>query len=153
MLRRNDAKFIQFYLLTVLIHFTDMKTPDHESMSSQQATGTTTPPPFRPNEESQEQATTSTIEERIAELALDETATRQLTSLTAGMNADDITTDLLTTLARGIKYDDDVQNADAAGYLRGRNEKIETVLHPQPDDEDTQTSPVFPRYCRRSIWD
>ena len=112
-----------------------------------------TPPPFRPNEEPQEQTTSPTIEERIAELALDETATRQLASLTAGMNADDITTDLLTTLARGIMHDEDVQNADAAGYLRGRNEKIETVLHPQPDDEEAQTSPVFPRYCRRSIWD
>ena len=74
--------------------------------------------------------------------------------LTDGLDSHSVSPELLSTLARGITHDEDVQNADAAGYLRGRNEKIETVLHPQPQDEDEPpATPVFPRYCRRSIWD
>ena len=43
---------------------------------------------------------------------------------------------------------------EAAGYLRGRNEKIEAVLHPEPDlPDESDTTPVFPHYNRRSIWD
>jgi hypothetical protein len=68
----------------------------------------------------------------------------------AGPNTDDV----ITTLARGITHDNDVENADAAGYLRGRNEKIEAVLHPEPDlPDESDTTPVFPHYNRRSIWD
>ncbi len=71
------------------------------------------------------------------------------------MDQEAITDDVITTLARGITHDDDVQNADAAGYLRGRNEKIEAVLQPDPDQEPEKPEPMpsFPRYCRRSIWD
>jgi hypothetical protein len=47
-----------------------------------------------------------------------------------------------------------VKNADAAGFLRGRNEKIETVINQHPDNVDeAESTPVFPRYCRRSVWD
>ena len=118
-----------------------------------------TPPPFRPNEEphepQQEPTTSPTLADRLNAMGLDENITQRLTELTAGLNAEAVSTDLLNTLAQGLTHDDDVQNADAAGYLRGRNEKIETVLHPQPcdDTDEAQTSPVFPRYCRRSIWD
>jgi hypothetical protein len=94
------------------------------------------------------------IAEKISALGLDEAVNDQLAQLTQGMDAEHVTPQLLTTLARGITHDEDVENADATGYLRGRNEKIEAVLHPQPDQADeTQTTPVFPRYCRRSVWD
>ena len=60
---------------------------------------------------------------------------------------------MLNTLAHGATHAADVQNADAAGYLRGRNEKIEAVLQPEPEEETPLATPVFPRYCRCSIWD
>jgi hypothetical protein len=118
-----------------------------------------TPPPFRPNNEPHEDqqpepCASPTLAEQIAALALDESVSQRLAALTSGIESQAVTPDLLTTLARGITRDEDVQNADAAGYLRGRNENIEAVLHPQPQDEEqTVSAPVFPRYCRRSIWD
>ncbi len=119
-------------------------------------TAATTPPPFRPDmqQEAQEPATSPTLAERIAAMGLDEAASEQLAQLTQGMDANHVSPELLSTLAHGITHDEDVQNADAAGYLRGRNEKIEAVMHPEPEHEDEQqATPVFPRYCRRSIWD
>ena len=117
-----------------------------------------TPPPFRPSEEvqeaqPQEPSASPTLADKIAAMDLDEQTASQLTKLTEGMDSDAVSTTLLTTLARGIAHDTDVQNADAAGYLRGRNEKIEAVLQPEPEEESPQATPVFPRYCRRSIWD
>ena len=132
---------------------------NEENIPNEPAMPTTvTPPPFCPSEQqevqSQEPSASPTLEERIHALGLDESATGKLLKLTAGLDSRDFTTALLETLARGVNHDEDVQNADAAGYLRGRNEKIETVMHPQPQDEDeAQATPVFPRYCRRSIWD
>ncbi len=131
----------------------------NEEMKTEQqaATPEVTPPPFRPNEETQvipDLPSEPTLGDRIAEMGLDEPTSSRMSELTTGLDSQTVSPDLLTTLARGITHDEDVQNADAAGYLRGRNEKIETMLHPQPQDEDeTQATPVFPRYCRRSIWD
>ena len=87
-------------------------------------------------------------------MGLDDEASQRLVQLTEGIGNDRLSDDLLAILARGIRHDDDVQNADATGYLRGRNEKIEAVLHPQSLVEDeAPATPVFPRYCRRSIWE
>ena len=121
-------------------------------------TAAVTPPPFRqsnePEEATPEPTASPTLATRIAAMDLGEEMTQRLTQLTEGLDESAATDELLTTLARGITHDDDVQNADAAGYLRGRNEKIEAVLHPQPDSPDESESiPVFPRYCRRSVWD
>lgn len=131
-----------------------------EEMNSEQEQAekpVVTPPPFRPIEESQavsDKPAVPTLGDRIAEMGLDEHTSSRLGELTDGLDSNCISPELLSTLARGITHDEDVQNADAAGYLRGRNEKIETVMHPQPQDEDeAQATPVFPRYCRRSIWD
>ena len=129
---------------------------EQQTNEQQAATPTVTPPPFRPSEEPQatQEPVTPTLDDRIAEMGLDDTTSSRMSELTAGLEGQDLSPELLATLARGITHDEDVQNADAAGYLRGRNEKIETVMHPQPQDEDeTQATPVFPRYCRRSIWD
>lgn len=120
--------------------------------------GAVTPPPFRPNEEPQEAQTqeptaSPTLADRIAAMNLDEPVASQLTLLTEGMDSEALSPDLLATLARGIAHDTDVQNADAAGYLRGRNEKIEAVLKPAEEEDSPQATPVFPRYSRRSIWD
>lgn len=48
-----------------------------------------------------------------------------------------------------------IDQAEAEGYLRGRNEAIEatqTFDHRAPSAPE-QPEPTFPRYCRRSIWD
>ena len=125
----------------------------------QQRETAVTPPPFRQNQEPQEVPTTEpgtspTLADRITALELDEDTASRLTQLTEGLDGASASDDLLKTLVQGITHDADVQNADAEGYLRGRNEKIEAVLPPKPDrDDETVTTPVFPRYCRRSIWD
>ena len=125
----------------------DVKQADNEPVT----------PPFHSSEtHEQEPATSPTLADKLGTMGLDEGTTKRLTELTAGLNAEAVTPELLTTLAHGITHDDDVQTADAAGYLRGRNEKIEAVLHPQPEEEennDPGMSINFPRYCRRSIWD
>ena len=130
-----------------------------ENFEHQQSTTTSevTPPPFRQTkEDSMPQGPTAspTLIDRARAMGLEDGAAQQLSELTQGIHSEEISDALLTALALGITHDEDVQNADAAGYLRGRNEKIEAVLHPQPqDEEDTHATPVFPRYCRRSIWD
>ena len=130
---------------------------EEENHALQEAPTMATPPPFRQSEASgnaQEQTASPTLADRIAAIGLDEEATERIRQLTLDLDAESVTTDLLTTLARGITHDADVQNADAAGFLRGRNEKIETVMHQCPDGGDEpESTPVFPRYCRRSIWD
>lgn len=120
---------------------------------------TVMPPPFRQNDEPQQDAqqqpgASPTLADRIAVLGLDEENNAKLRQLTDGIDPQNVSSDLLDTLARGVTHDNDVENADAAGYLRGRNEKIEAVLHPEPDSNvEAEATPVFPRYCRRSIWD
>ena len=124
-------------------------------MNSEKAAATT-PPPFRQEQteaSEQEQTVAPTLADRIALLGLDENDASRLADLTATLDNDSVTNELLSTLARGVTHDNDVQNADANGFLRGRNEKIETVLQPKPIDDEPETQPVFPRYCRRSIWD
>lgn len=116
---------------------------EQENQELEQATLVTTPPPFRP-----------TLADKISALGLDEDTASRLNQLTEGIDGTAATDDLLATLVRGITHDADVRNADAEGYLRGRNEKIESVLPPNPEPNDeTECTPVFPRYCRRSIWD
>lgn len=115
-----------------------------------------TPPPFRPNEAHDEPptATSPTLAEQIDALGLDEAVNKRLAELTQGMESQEIPPEVLNTLARGITHDEDVQNADAAGYLRGKNEKIEAVLHQQSTGDDTPASmSTFPRYKRHSIWE
>lgn len=128
-----------------------------EIEQEQQRQEVVTPPPFRPSEETQEgkeAVPVNALASKLEALGLDDATTNRLTELTTGLEAEALSPELLDTLARGVTRDDDVKNADAAGYLRGRNEKIEAVLHQQPhDEEEASPTPVFPRYCRRSIWD
>ena len=132
---------------------------EEENFEQTGETAQVTPPPFHQNEEEQsvqpEPTASPTLADRTAALGLDKQTSQRLSQLIEGINPDRITDDVIATLVRGITHDDDVQNADAAGYLRGRNEKIEAVLQPEPDHEpeEPQPLPSFPRYCRRSIWD
>ena len=55
-------------------------------------------------------------------------------------------------LAQALNRDEDLKNADAAGYVRGRNEKIDIVN--RFDGGETETRPVnFPLYNKRGFWD
>ncbi len=138
-----------------------MKNEEMNHEQQQATAGNATPPPFRPSDEpheveQQEPPTSPTLADRITALGLDEDTSSRLTQLTAGMDSTTATDDLLNILVRGITHDADVENADAEGYLRGRNEKIETVMPPERDtmsDDVPESTPVFPQYCRRSIWD
>lgn len=47
-----------------------------------------------------------------------------------------------------------IAQADAEGYLRGRNEVIEATQHFDASNDDCDPTPVsFPHYDRLSIWD
>ena len=60
----------------------------------------------------------------------------------------------LTILLHGLDHDEDVRDADAQGYIRGRNEKIDAVAtRPVPLDDAPETTMLIPRCARRSIWD
>lgn len=107
-----------------------------------------TPPPFHPDEA----PACPTLADKMAALNLDEGTAARVSGYLAGLDPEGLTDALIAAVARGITHDEDVQNADAAGYLRGRNEKIEAVLRPQPD-EPTATVAVFPQYRKRSVWD
>ena len=136
-----------------------MNNQDEKLKESLSETATVTPPPFRPDEEQptipqQEPGASPTFDQRMADLGIDPYTAQRMGTLMEGIDPGRLSSELLTTLARGITHDNDVLNADAAGYLRGRNEKIEAMLHPQPDDDEEQVAvPVFPRYCRRSVWE
>jgi len=130
-----------------------------KELENPQQHGAVTPPPFRQQEHPQanpvqEPSASPTLDERISALGLDENQTATMRQLTEGIEQSRVTPELLHTLARGITHDSDVENADATGYLRGRNEKIEAVLHPQPElPDESDSAPVFPCYNRRSIWE
>lgn len=132
-----------------------------EKAMKKSETAQVAPPPFRQSEQHeepqeaprQEPSASPTLVERIVALELDEEATHLLIGMTSSLDSESVPPEMLDTLARGVTHAVDVQNADAAGYLRGRNEKIEAVLQPEPEEEEPMATPVFPRYCRRSIWD
>ena len=134
---------------------------NEENLSNEEHGTTVMPPPFCHNDEPQPDmrpegpSASPTLDERIAAMELQEDVSYRLRELVQGLGDGNVSAELLATLAQGITHDSDVQDADTTGYLRGRNEKIEAVMHPQPQDRDAETmsAPVFPRYCRRSIWD
>ena len=107
-----------------------------------------TPPPFHP----EEAPACPTLADKMSPLHLDEDTAAKVSGFLAGLDPGLLSDELLAAVVRGITHDDDVQNADAAGYLRGRNEKIEAVLRPEPDEPKTAV-PVFPQYRKRSVWD
>jgi hypothetical protein len=54
-------------------------------------------------------------------------------------------------IVNALNHDEDMKNAEAAGYLRGRNEVIEAA---SKLNDDQHPNPVnFPIYRKRSFWD
>ena len=87
-----------------------------------------TPPPFNPSERD---AATSALAEpssdSLESMALDADTARRIAELIA--------------------------DAEAKGYLRGRNEQIEATQHFDADPDLQPESTGLPRYCHRSVWD
>ena len=58
---------------------------------------------------------------------------------------------IVKLIVQALNHDEEMKNAEAAGYIRGRNETIEMATKPN-NEKDSQ--PVnFPVYRRRSFWD
>lgn len=85
-----------------------------------------------------------------AQLGLDEETQSQLKDVLQPLQAAVITPRLVEMLASALRHDEDVSNAEAAGYVRGRNDNIDARLHPQQQQPAAQS---FPRYVRRSVWE
>ena len=66
---------------------------------------------------------------------------------------------LIATLYAGLRHDSDVEAADVAGYLRGKNEAIErerlAESRRMPHDDGGHPAGDIPllRHIRRSVWD
>ena len=66
---------------------------------------------------------------------------------------------LIATLYAGLRHDSDVEAADGAGYLRGKNEAIErerlAESRRMPHDDGGHPAGDIPllRHIRRSVWD
>lgn len=59
--------------------------------------------------------------------------------------------DVVKLIVAALSHDEDVKNAEAQGYLRGRNEVIEAS---SKLDDPQEPQPVnFPIYRKRSFWD
>ena len=76
------------------------------------------------------------------------TARALLESLEGGKSPGE---NLVKLIVNALNHDEDLKNAEAAGYLRGRNESIDQALSPV---KDQQSTPVhFPVYRKRSFWE
>jgi len=132
------------------------------------------PPPFEPREQScsaaaaapvaveqpeaadnRPAAVSPTVEQVLATLDLTAEQRESLSQVVGGLDPATLTAPLLALLHQGVKHDEDVRDADAAGYLRGRNDNIDAVLRTQPvaDEAAAERRPMFPVYHRRSVWD
>ena len=86
-------------------------------------------------------------------LGLDENAQEHIGRLWRPMRAASVPDEVVALLAKALHHDEDVANADAAGYLRGRNESIDVALNAKPADDSQVEETLFPRYAKRSVWD
>ena len=90
------------------------------------------------------------VQDAAAALGLDEETQRQLKEVLQPLQTTVITPRVVEMLASALRHDEDVSNAEAAGYVRGRNDNIDALLHPQQQQPVAMT---FPRYVRRSVWE
>lgn len=94
-----------------------------------------TPPPFNPSERDAAAALPTEPSEQAAEPSSDSLESMALDADTARRIAELIA------------------DAEAKGYLRGRNEQIEATQHFDADPDLQPESTGLPRYCHRSVWD
>lgn len=104
-------------------------------------------------------ATTIPVQEEtaaaiVARLKLDEETAKEVKQLLEPMGEVGVTEELVRALATAVNHEEEVSNAEATGYLRGRNENIEAECHFSVEKNEQDLAEIsFPRYVRRSVWD
>jgi len=58
---------------------------------------------------------------------------------------------IIKLIVKALTHDQDIKDAEASGYLRGRNETIEAAT--KFTDEQQPQPVTFPIYRKRSFWD
>ena len=115
---------------------------------------------LQPDETQQEQSSmTATPQEQPDEVTaiLKRLGVSESTATSARTTIDSIETgktpseNFVKLIVNALNHDEDMRNAEAAGYLRGRNETIEAASNLQ--DEQTPKPVNFPIYRKRSFWD
>ena len=115
---------------------------------------------LQPDETQQEQSSmTATPQERPDEVTaiLERLGVSESTATSARTIIDSIeagkppSENFVKLIVNALNHDEDMKNAEAAGYLRGRNETIEAASNLQ--DEQTPKPVNFPIYRKRSFWD
>lgn len=120
-------------------------------------------PEIEPKQEQveEQEIKTASVNEKQKDLAINEilgklgvsdaVATSAKAILDPVTNGNLLTQGLVELVVKALSHDEDVKNAEAAGYLRGRNETIEVA---SKLDNDNEPVPVnFPVYRKRSFWD
>ncbi len=92
-------------------------------------------------------------EECATRLKLDEATHSQVRKLIDKIGKGDLDESTVSLLSHAVNHDEEVKNAEAEGYLRGRNEKIEQATQPMPIEQEATAPATFPRYRKRSVWD
>ena len=93
------------------------------------------------------------VEDAAVKLGLSAHTAKQVRELLTRVAGEAVDEKLVGLLANAVTHDEDVSNADAAGYLRGRNDKIEALTASARPLDEPATEPLIPHYTRRSIWD
>ena len=110
--------------------------------------------PQPPELEQKKPAFSEVVAQAAQALGLSDAITSVVQEVLAPLEQGRLSHNVVKLIAHAISRDEDLKNADAAGYLRGRNEKIELVNRASEEPPEAEVKPTaFPRYTRRSFWD
>ena len=89
-----------------------------------------------------------------AKAGMSAAAAQQVQRILQPVARGEVSDGVIGMIAQALSRDEDLKNADAEGYRRGRNEKIDLLTRPMSVLDEPETQPAqFPRYARHSIWD
>ncbi|MBO4814897.1 MAG: hypothetical protein J5523_08070 [Muribaculaceae bacterium] len=110
--------------------------------------------PEPPALEQEKPAFSEVVAQAAQALGLSDAMTSVVQEVLAPLEHGHLSHNVVKLIAHAISRDEDLKNADAAGYLRGRNEKIELVNRAATEPPEVEVKPtMFPRYAKRSFWD
>lgn len=110
--------------------------------------------PQPPELEQKKPAFSEVVAQAAQALGLSDAITSVVQEVLAPLEQGRLSHNVVKLIAHAISRDEDLKNADAAGYLRGRNEKIEIVNRAAAEQTADEAKPaMFPRYAKRSFWD
>ena len=93
------------------------------------------------------------VAEAAKQLGLSDAIASVVEEVLAPLEHGRLSRNVVKLIAQAIGRDEDLKNAEAAGYLRGRNEKIELMNRTAEPPEAEVKPAAFPRYAKRSFWD